>query len=683
MDTPTDTPTPGNILVGHVLWGAHPPQPDPLQALPITLTLKSSIVEVNYPQQNTDQYGFFTVPVGTLPSSTYNWRVKGPNGSPNTIPGFLANSGQVTLNGSPQTNVEMGYMLAGDCTGDNGINDIDAGIVSVSVDKVLGDTGYDTRADITGNNKVDNRDYEAVSRNVGFGGAPPIGPWEPIGKRFPAPASPSTDRVSSSHSNKGSVVMPGINIARSAQRTPHSPNDAYLELVPEGSAPPNGGTVALGSRFVLDLNVNSGAHTIFGQQSYFTFTNAILQNVDATQVGTGCVLRNTVTGDPTTFAPNFPQNEVCNGPGSCTFRGIQADPGSIAFMSVAGQFQPGGATGTFRVAQIGLCALAPGQAILHWQFSPPADVHRDTNVIGDYESITIVDDPALFTIDYVINVLPGPTLTPSNTPTITPTPTITLTRTRTRTPTLTRTPTITTTPAISNTPTATPTSTSTPIPTYTPTDTPTNTPTSTFTPLPTNTPADTSTDTPTDTPIFTHTSTPIPTDTATDTPTNTPTITPTNTPAVINLVGHVTWAGQNQPNALQQRFITLTLCSTSGGSTSTYTGTTDASGYFTANVASLIPGAYNWRDKGRNSLANGGTLTLTGSNQQADMGAQKGGDSDGSNVVNSQDFNILKNTFQSTTDPRADFNNDGVVNGQDFTILKNNFSLAGAPATCP
>ncbi len=215
-----------------------------------------------------------------------------------------------------------------------------------------------------------------------------------------------------------------------------------------------------------------------------------------------------------------------------------------------------------------------------------------------------------------------------------------------------------------NTPTRTntPTFTATPTPPVTRTNTATNTPTNTYTTIPTVTPTNT------------------PTDTATPTSTNTPTITPTDTPAVVNLVGHVVWPGQTQPNILQQRPITITLCS---ASRYVYTTTTDASGYFTVNVASLLPGAYNWWDKGFNSLASGGALTLTGAGQQTEMGSQLGGDTDFNNAVTVSDFNILRGSFQSSTDLRPDFNNDAIVNVTDFNILRIAFGQSGAANPCP
>ena len=65
------------------------------------------------------------------------------------------------------------------------------------------------------------------------------------------------------------------------------------------------------------------------------------------------------------------------------------------------------------------------------------------------------------------------------------------------------------------------------------------------------------------------------------------------------------------------------------------------------------------------------------------MGTQRGGDANNDNIVSAQDFNILRSTYQSTTDLRADFNNDGVVSSLDFNILRSSYSLPGVPANCP
>src|SRR5436309_10546780 len=114
------------------------------------------------------------------------------------------------------------------------------------------------------------------------------------------------------------------------------------------------------------------------EQAYLTFTYSLLQNVNASSP-TGCTITNTLTADTATFDTTT-QNEVCNGPNPCTFRGVTVAPGSIAFASGAFNSSPG--SGSFRVAGVGFCAMAPGQAIIHWQFSPPDPLSRDTEIVS-------------------------------------------------------------------------------------------------------------------------------------------------------------------------------------------------------------------------------------------------------------------------------------------------------------
>lgn len=138
-------------------------------------------IEVDYPSQTTDPYGFFTVPVGTLPNGVYDIRVKGPDGGQggNTLPGFLANSGSVTLTGEPTTDVEFGLMRAGDANNDNVVNSVDFDIFLNSFDESLGDPDYDNRVDFNGDNVVTSIDFTLLNRNFGASGAPPIRPGGP------------------------------------------------------------------------------------------------------------------------------------------------------------------------------------------------------------------------------------------------------------------------------------------------------------------------------------------------------------------------------------------------------------------------------------------------------------------------------------------------------------------------
>ena len=164
--TPTQTPG-GNALTGHLTWQGRPPQPHPLQALPISLTLKSDLTERNYLPQSTDASGFFTVTTEGLPPGTYNWRVKGPK--------YLANGGTVIVApGAVQQ--EMGLMRAGDCNNDNVVNAIDFNVVRAAFGLSTGQAGYDDRADFTGDGVVSAQDFNLLRGNFGTGGAPPVRP---------------------------------------------------------------------------------------------------------------------------------------------------------------------------------------------------------------------------------------------------------------------------------------------------------------------------------------------------------------------------------------------------------------------------------------------------------------------------------------------------------------------------
>ncbi len=171
------------------------------------------------------------------------------------------------------------------------------------------------------------------------------------------------------------------------------------------------------------------------------------------------------------------------------------------------------------------------------------------------------------------------------------------------------------------------------------------------------------------------------------TPTSTPTpCGPMATPVLTSLVGHVTWQGSTQPDPKQVQPLTLTLFM-SGPVISRVDSpnlTTSASGVFTMSVSTLYPGTYQWRVKGRRSLANSGSLVLPPNGSAVEMGLMRVGDANDDNVVNAGDFNILKGQFgQSGSNLAADFNNDGAVGAQDFNLLKGNFGQSGSPDLCP
>jgi hypothetical protein len=170
--TPTATPATASVLVGHVTWQG-PSQPDPRQVQPLTLTLKLGATELDYPAQNTDAAGFFTVTVASLPNGTYNWRVKGPNGTPNTntLPGFLANCGAVTLTGAQVTQAEMGLMRAADANNDNIISAQDFTILK----SLFGQAGH-SRADFNNDSVTNSQDFGLLKSNFNNAGCAVLGP---------------------------------------------------------------------------------------------------------------------------------------------------------------------------------------------------------------------------------------------------------------------------------------------------------------------------------------------------------------------------------------------------------------------------------------------------------------------------------------------------------------------------
>jgi hypothetical protein len=155
-------------LAGHVTWQGRPTQPNTLQSLPITITLKLVNREFNYPSQTTSTGGAFTVDVGNLANGTYSWRVKGPK--------YLANAGTLALTGISITNLDMGLMRTGDANNDNVVSVLDINILRGTYGKQLGDPGYDARADFNGDNLVNVSDVNLLRGNFGIGGAPPINP---------------------------------------------------------------------------------------------------------------------------------------------------------------------------------------------------------------------------------------------------------------------------------------------------------------------------------------------------------------------------------------------------------------------------------------------------------------------------------------------------------------------------
>ena len=202
-----------------------------------------------------------------------------------------------------------------------------------------------------------------------------------------------------------------------------------------------------------------------------------------------------------------------------------------------------------------------------------------------------------------------------------------------------------------------------------PTDTPTLAPTSTVTPTPTATPTSTAAPTATHTP-------PLPTPTTPD-PYPTPaTPTPTTVPsgnAYIN--GSVVLQGR--PSPPHSRWIValdVTLLQNDAPVATVLILTDDSGNFCTGPFAS---GTYDVRVKNFNTLSNlkQNVLLVPGGNSVF-MGELRVGDASNDNVVDIDDFAVLKEHF-ATTGAAADFNQDGIVDIDDFGWLKENFGQAG------
>ncbi|MFL5732805.1 MAG: S-layer homology domain-containing protein, partial [Chloroflexia bacterium] len=172
--------------------------------------------------------------------------------------------------------------------------------------------------------------------------------------------------------------------------------------------------------FAVNLFVDTGSESIQAAQSYITFPAGDLRVVDG--ASRTCSDTNRIEPDLTVLNREL-QNEVCNGPAPCVFRGNVVQPGSIAFASAVDGNQS--VQGNFHVARITFCAAQPGNFTLRWQFTPPAPPNRNSAILN-----RATDPVAVRSLyqDYVLEV--GEANIPTSTPaTLVPTGTATITRT--------------------------------------------------------------------------------------------------------------------------------------------------------------------------------------------------------------------------------------------------------------
>ena len=101
----------------------------------------------------------------------------------------------------------------------------------------------------------------------------------------------------------------------------------------------------------------------------------------------------------------------------------------------------------------------------------------------------------------------------------------------------------------------------------------------------------------------------------------------------------------------------------------------DGSGtYKSAGITGISAGTYDIYVKGWAHLQRKFQKTITaGSTVDLTEKPLLTGNADGNNVVNVQDFNVLKAQYWQTGTLTADFNLDTIVNIQDFRFLGENY----------
>jgi plastocyanin len=159
--------------------------------------------------------------------------------------------------------------------------------------------------------------------------------------------------------------------------------------------------------------------------------------------------------------------------------------------------------------------------------------------------------------------------------------------------------------------------------------------------------------------------------------------TPTPVPSGI-ISGHVDWQSAQAAN---RPLITGTLTLCVSGAPEALSFTTNTNGDFTITTG-LPDGSYNWMTRGGRHISSANALStdrvvITGGIATKNFGLQKAGNTNADNIVNSTDFNSLKNQFGQSGQRSADFDYNQVVNSSDFNVLKGNFGVAGQSLTCP
>ena len=153
-----------------------------------------------------------------------------------------------------------------------------------------------------------------------------------------------------------------------------------------------------------------------------------------------------------------------------------------------------------------------------------------------------------------------------------------------------------------------------------------------------------------------------------------------------SLNGQITMDGREGSQAGEAADLTVTLYNMQGNSVSTYTPSSNAAGNFT--IADLPVGTYQVAVKTAGYLQVLETVTIAEGANSVDFGQLLGGDFDGNNVVNLQDFGAFFTVFGiNSTNPSYDvsfdLNLDGLLFLQDFAVFAANFLITGEEPITP
>jgi Dockerin type I domain len=118
-------------------------------------------------KNTTDSFGHLSIDVSGLPKGTYDLWVKNSQ--------YLANAGQVGLDGSQTIKTDAGMLHAGDADDNNVVNIQDFALVRANFGKDIKDPTFNSNADLNGDDVVNILDFSLYRANQGFAGAPKPG----------------------------------------------------------------------------------------------------------------------------------------------------------------------------------------------------------------------------------------------------------------------------------------------------------------------------------------------------------------------------------------------------------------------------------------------------------------------------------------------------------------------------